>query len=123
MNPQENSILKNIHQANLVRIFDSKNNYRDEDDSWSYILVATVFALHSTYHNKLQATTVKLVFGYNMIINTPFIEDWEDISRRTQQLIAKNNQNKNKNYSPHIYRVHEELLVYNNKKGKKYEDL
>ena len=123
MNPQENSILKNIHQANLVRIFDSKNNYRDEDDSWSYILVATVFALRSTYHNKLQATTVKLVFGYNMIINTPFIEDWEDISRRTQQLIAKNNQNKNKNYSPHIYRVHEKLLVYNNKKGNKYEDL
>ena len=61
--PQTNSTLAIIRQviANLVRIFDLQNNYLDEGYSWSGILAATVFAVHSTYHTTLQATPVQLV--------------------------------------------------------------
>ena len=46
---QANSILERIHQviANLIHKFDLKNNYLDEDDPWSGILVATAFAARS----------------------------------------------------------------------------
>ena len=44
-NSQANSVLEQIHQfiANLVRTYDLKNIYLDEDDPWSGILVATYF--------------------------------------------------------------------------------
>ena len=61
----------------------------DEDGTWSGILASTDFAVNSTNRTKLQATLGQLVFGCNMILNTPFIADWEDIMRRKQQLIEK----------------------------------
>ena len=99
VNPQYNPVLKNIHQvtANCLCKLDLQNNYLDEDDSWSGILAYTYFIVRSTYHTKLQSTSSKLVLLLDMIINTPFIADWRSIRRRKQQLIDKNNQNKNKN--------------------------
>ena len=46
-NQQEKLIPERIHQviANPVRMFDLKNSYLDEDDPWSGILAATVFAV------------------------------------------------------------------------------
>ena len=56
---------------------------------WSVILSDTSFAVHNTYHTMLQATPVQLVSGFDVMLNTPFIADWGDISRRKQQLIDK----------------------------------
>ena len=68
-------MLKIIHQvvANLIHMFNLKNNYLDEDDPWSGILAATSFAVRSKYHITIQATPGQLVFGHAMIINTPFM--------------------------------------------------
>ena len=57
-NPQSKSILERIHQVikNLVRKFELQNNYLDEDDPWSGILVATAFSVLSTDHTTLQVT-------------------------------------------------------------------
>ena len=54
-NPQENSILERIHQliANHVCMFDSQNNYLDEDDSWSGILAAIDSSVCRISHTKL----------------------------------------------------------------------
>ena len=76
-NPQENSILERIQQVifNLVRTFDLKNNYLDEDDPWLGILVATSFSVRSMYHTTLQAMPCQMVFGHDMILNNLFIAD------------------------------------------------
>ena len=63
---------------------DLQNKYIDEDDPWSEILEATAFAVRSTYHTTLQATPDQLVFARDMIINPPFIENWESIRLRKQ---------------------------------------
>ena len=104
----------------MVRTFDLQNNYLDKEDPWSGILAATAFAVRSTYHTTLQATPGQLVFGRDMILNTPFIADWEAIRKRKQELIDKNNKNENKKRTPHNYRVREKVLM-RNKRANKYE--
>ena len=82
-NPQENLILERINKviANLVHMFDSQKNYLDEDEPWAGILAATAFVVHSMYDTKLWATPGQLVLVCDMILNTPFVTDWEDIMR------------------------------------------
>ena len=66
-----------------------------------------------------KASPGSLVFGRDMISNTPFVADWEYIRLRKQKIIDKNNQLENKNSKPHIYRIQEKFLV-RNKKANKY---
>ena len=60
-------------------MFDLKHIYIYEYDHWSGMLASTAFAVQITYHTNLQATPGQLIFGFDMILNTPFIEDWEAI--------------------------------------------
>ena len=58
--------------VNIVCTFDQKK-YLDEDDPWSGIIAATNLSVHSMYHTMLQAMSGQLVFGCDMILNTPFV--------------------------------------------------
>ena len=91
------SILESINQvvSNLVRTFDLKNNYLDEDESWSGILSATDFIVRSTYNATLQSMPGQLVFIRDIILNTHSIADWGSNRRHEQQIIDKNKNNKN----------------------------
>ena len=62
-----------------------------------------------------------LVFGHDMILNTPLIVDWEAIRKFRGKLIDKNNQIENKNSKPHRYRIRDKVLV-RNKKSNKYKE-
>ena len=53
-----------------------------------------------------------------MILNTPFIADWEDIRLSKQIIIDKNNQLENKNRKPHTYIIRDRVLVCNKKVDK-----
>ena len=46
-NPQANAIIERIHQTigNVIRTFQVQDAYLDEDDPWSGILAATMFAV------------------------------------------------------------------------------
>ena len=90
-NPQVNSILEIIYQviSNLVHMFDCQNNYLYNYDPWSGILLAMDFVVQITYHTNLPATPVQLVFGRNMISNTPFVADWEAIRTKMTNLKIK----------------------------------
>ena len=107
--------------ANLIRTFELKNNYLDNDEPWSGILSATSFEVQSTHHNMLQATPGQLVFGHDMILNTPFVADWGSIRLSKHKIMYKNNQLENKNLKPHTYIIWDEVLV-RNKKVHKYEE-
>ena len=69
---------------NLVRMFDFKNNFLDEEYPWLGILEATNFALHIAYQDMVQAMSVHMFFGKYMILNTPSVSDWGDIRRLKQ---------------------------------------
>ena len=88
---------------NLVCTVDLHIDYLEEDDPWSGILSATHFAVRSTYHTTLQSTPGQLVSVHYMLLNTPFITDWEDIRLHKKIIIDRNNQLENKNRKPHIY--------------------
>ena len=78
-NPQANSVLERIHQTlgNILRTYQVHSNPDlEEDDPWSGILAAAMFALQSTYHTTLQATPMQLVFGRDLMLNIKFEADW-----------------------------------------------
>ena len=78
-NPQSNAIIKRINQTigNIIRTFDVSNIVNN--DPWSGILAATIFAVRETYHTTLQASPMQLVFGRDAILNIKHVADWEQI--------------------------------------------
>jgi hypothetical protein len=111
-NPQANSILERIHQTigNMVRTFQINKADLDENDPWSGILAAVMFATRATYHTTTQATPTQLVFGRDAILNTKFEANWRYIRQRKQELINQNNQRENKKRIPHQYKIGDKVL-------------
>jgi hypothetical protein len=70
-------------------------------------------AIRSTYHTTPQATPCQLVFGRDMIHNIAFIENWDQIQKRKQDIINKSNQKENKDKSqiPYEYKVGDQMLL------------
>ena len=62
-NPHSNAIIERIHQTigNTIHTFDVSNIVNN--NPWSGILAATMFAVRATYHTTLQASPIQLVFG------------------------------------------------------------
>ena len=83
-NPQSNAIIKLIYQTirNIIRTFDVSNIVNN--DPWSGILAATMFAFHATYHTTLQASPMQLVFDQDAIFNIKHVANWEYIQQRKQ---------------------------------------
>ena len=88
---------------NLVHTFDLQHNYLDKDYPWSGILATAAFVVQSTYHTTMQATPGQIVFGCDMILNTPCISYWGAIIIFKKNIIDKNNQLENKNRKSHTY--------------------
>ena len=66
-NPHSNAIIEQIHQTigNIIRTFDMSNIINN--DPWSGILAATMFAVRTTYHTTLQSYPMQIVFGRDSI--------------------------------------------------------
>ena len=77
-NPKANYKLEIINQfiENLVWTFDSLHNYLEDYYPWEGILADSAFVVWSTYHIMLQSMLVKMVFGCDMVLNTPFVATW-----------------------------------------------
>ena len=74
-NPHSNAIIKRIHQniGNIIRTFDLSNIVNN--NPWSGILAATMFAVHANYHTPLQAYPIQLVFCRDSILNIKHVSD------------------------------------------------
>ena len=99
---KQRKIHNNIHIGTNLKIHIKpcggvwlENIFLDKEDPWVRILAATKFAVLRSYHATSQSTPGKMVFGCDMILNTPLVADWEAIRRHKQELIDKNNQKKN----------------------------
>ena len=110
-NPQSNAIIERIHQTigNIIRTFDVSiivNN-----DPWSGILAATMFAVRATYHTTLQASPMHIVFVRDAILNIKHVADWENIRQRKTLQINHNNMQENMQRNNHQYKVGDNILV------------
>ena len=78
-NPQSNAIIKCIHQTigNIIRTFDVSNIVNN--NLWSGILAATMFAVRATYHTTLLSSPIQIVFGRDAILNIKHVSEWEHI--------------------------------------------
>ena len=108
-NPQSNAIIERIHQTigNIIRTFDVSNIVNN--DPWSGILAATMFAVRAKYHTKIQSSPMQLVFVRDAILNIKHVADWG---------INHNNKRKNMRWNNHQYKVGEKILVKRNKNSK-----
>ena len=81
-NPESNAIIKRIHQTirNIIHTF--YVSIIVNNDPWSGILAATIFAICATYHTTLQASPMQLLFGRDAILNIKHVADWEHIRKR-----------------------------------------
>ena len=85
-NPQANSILERSLQTigNILCTFQVNNHELEQDDPWSGILSAVIFAMRSTVHATKQAMPTQLVFGRDTIMNLTFDANWHLIEQRKQ---------------------------------------
>ena len=118
-NPQSHLIIERIHKTigNIIRTFDVSNIVNN--DRWLGILAATMFALRATYHTKLRAYLIQLVFGQDAILNIKHVADWEHIQQRKQLRINHNNKQENMRWNNHQYKVGNKILVKHKKNSKK----
>jgi hypothetical protein len=58
----------------------------NEEDPWSIVLAATMFATCTTYHTTTQAMLAQLVFSNDAILNNKFDANWKLIHERKQRL-------------------------------------
>ena len=112
-NPQANSILERIHQTigNMIRTFRMHESEIDEEDPWSGILSAVMFATRATIHTTMQATPMQLVFGRDAILNVKYETNWKYIKDRKQKIIDENNKRENSRRIPHDYKVGDKVMV------------
>ena len=114
-NPRSNAIIERIHQTigNIIRTCDVSNILNN--DPWSDILAAAMFAFRSTDHTTLQASLTKLVFGQDAILNIKHAADWEKIRQHKQFRINHNNKRENMHRNNHQYKVGDKILVKHKK--------
>ena len=117
-NPQYNAIIEQIHQTigNIISKFDVSNIVNN--NPWSGILAATMFAVHTTYQTTLQASPMQLVFGRDAILNIKHVADWEQIWKRKQLRMNHNNKCENMHRNNHQYKVGDKILVKRKKNSK-----
>ena len=110
-NPQSNAIIERIHQTigNIIRTFDVSNIVNN--NPWSGMLTATMFAVRATYHTMLQASPMQLVFGRDDILNINHVDDWEHIRQHKQLRINHNKKRENMRQHNHQYKVDDKILV------------
>ena len=117
-NPQANAIVERVHQTigNIIRTFNVQA--LNDDDPWTGMLAATMFAVRATYHTTLQASPMQLVFGRDAILNVKHFSNWEHIRQRTQTRINENNKRENNSRRDYTYSLGDKHLVKSRKKSK-----
>ena len=113
-NPQANAIIERAHQTigNMIKTITTNPNLElDDEDPWSGILSSVQFAMRATVHTTLKASPMQLVFGRDAMFNIPFTANWNDIRKRKQSIINKNNIQENKKRRQYQYSAGDKVLV------------
>jgi hypothetical protein len=82
------------------------------------ILAPVQWAMNSTYHTTLQATSAQLAFHCNMIMPTSYMAHWQSIHQRCQAITDCDNLHENACQVPHTYSVGNLVLIRQDTCGK-----
>jgi hypothetical protein len=94
-NPQTNAILERTHQEVIanqllsLRLISIKLN--SLADIQHELLAPVQWAMNSTYHTTLQATSAQLAFHRDMVMPTSFMAHWQSIRQRCQAITDRDN--------------------------------
>jgi hypothetical protein len=69
------------------------------------------WAICSTYHTVLKASSGAAIFGQDMLFDIPFIADWQKIGEHRQQLTDLNNPCENEGRIDYDYKVGQKVLL------------
>jgi hypothetical protein len=120
-NPQTNAILECTHQviANQLRSLCLMSIELNSLADIQHELLAPVqWAMNSTYHTTLQATSTQLAFHRDMIMMTSFMAHWQSICQRHQAITDYDNLCENARRVPHTYSVGDFVLIRQDTHGK-----
>ncbi len=120
-NPQTNAILECTHQVianqlRSLRLMSIKLN--SLADIQHELHTPVQWAMNSTYHATLQATSAQLAFHHNMIMPTSYMAHWQSIRQRRQAITDRDNVHKNVRRVPHTYSVGDLVLIRQDTHGK-----
>jgi len=104
----------------MLRTFQVHSTELDEDDPWSGILGAVMFATRATVHSTNRATPAQLVFGRDAMLNVQHEANWSYIKERRNDITSKNNKRENATRKKHEYNVNDKVLLkmqFNSKYG------
>jgi hypothetical protein len=71
----------------------------------------TAWAVCSTYHTVLKASSGAAIFGRDMLFDIPFIADWQKIGEYRQRLTDLSNAHKNEGRIDFDYKVGQKVLL------------
>jgi hypothetical protein len=120
-NPQTNAILERTHQviANQLRSLCLMSIKLTSLANIQHELLAPVqWAMNSTYHTTLQATSAQLAFHRHMRMPTSYMAHWQSICQRHQAITDHDNLRENARRVPHMYSVGNLVLIHQDTCGK-----
>jgi hypothetical protein len=82
------------------------------------LLAPVQWAMNSTYHTTLQATSAQLAFHRDMIMTTSHMAHWQSIRQRRQAITNHNNLCEMARQVPHTYSVGDLVLIRQDTCGK-----
>ena len=80
-NPQANAILERVHQVIMAMLHTSELDMATSVDASDIdtFLTNVACAIRSTYHTVLNAFPGAAIFGRDMLLDIPFLADWNKI--------------------------------------------
>jgi hypothetical protein len=82
------------------------------------LLAPVQWAINSTYHTTLQATSTQLAFHRDMVMPTSFMAHWQSICQRHQAITNRDNLHENTRRVPHTDSVVDLIPIRQDTRGK-----
>ena len=93
-----------------------------EDMIDDFLTNAAWAPIRSTYHTVLRSSPGAAIFGRDMLFDIPYLADWNEIGRRRQALVDRDNARENKRRKEHDYKVGDKCTLRKDGILRKAED-
>jgi hypothetical protein len=112
-NPQANAMLERIHGVLRNMLHTSKLDMAElvKASDIDAFLSDAVWAICFTYHTVLKVSPGAAIFGRDMLLDIPFIADWQKIGEYRQRLTDLSNAHENKGRIDYDYEVGQKVLL------------
>jgi hypothetical protein len=112
-NSQAKGILERVHQVLGQMLRTDKLDMADSvtPNDVDVFLDNAAWAICATYHTVLKASPGAAIFWCDMLVNIPFVADWQKIGEQRQSLTNHGNQRENAKHIDYDYKVGDKALL------------